>query len=238
VHADVKDVTMPQRPLIGITTDVITHHGRERCAMYPSYARAVAAAGGAPVLLSHEVDSIGTLVEALHGFVFTGGDDPRTEEFGEPTDPRATLLHPDRQRFEIALLRELSKRRPDTPVLGVCLGMQLMSLVAGGSLDQHLPESCATADDHWEREHAIVPGEAWEFGSGLVLSRHRQAVRDPGTLGVLARAHDGIIEAVGDPARRFYLGVQWHPERTARRSLGGELFDRLVRVAAQMNGRG
>lgn len=222
---------MTSRPLIGITTDIITHDGRERCATYPSYARAVSQAGGTPVLLTHETASIPQLVERLDGFVFTGGDDPRTEEFGAPTDPRTTPLHPDRQAFEVALLRALEAQRPDTPVLGVCLGMQLMALVAGGRLEQHMPATRATAHEHWEKLHQLVPGSGWEFGAGEVLSRHRQAVSHPGRLQALAHAPDGVIEAIGDAARKVYLGVQWHPERTHGHSLGKDLFELLVSAA-------
>jgi len=73
--------------------------------------------------------------------------------------------------------------------------------------------------------------EAVESGlisSGSVHSRHRQAIVDAGRLKVIARAPDGVIEAVQDPARRFYLGVQWHPERTTNTELGSRIFERLV----------
>ncbi|GAB4383886.1 MAG: gamma-glutamyl-gamma-aminobutyrate hydrolase family protein [Phycisphaerales bacterium] len=224
---------MTTRPLVGITSDVVIVDGRRRCAMYPSYAHAVAQAGGLPVFLTHEQACIPSLVGRLDAFIFTGGDDPRTEAFGAPTDPRATPLHPDRQAFELALLRTLQTQSPDTPVLGICLGMQLMALVAGGRLDQHMPDTTPTANDHWEKTHPIVPDAGWEFGPGEVLSRHRQAVDDAGRLQVVARAPDGVIEAVFDPQRSFYLGVQWHPERTLATTLGMALFDRLVRTAGE-----
>ena len=216
-----------QRPLIAITTDIVEVASRERTAMYPSYARSVAQAGGLPVLLPHEQGNIGEFVERCDGFVFTGGDDPRMEEFGVATDPRATLLHPDRQRFEVELLRQVLVR--DKPVLGVCLGMQLLALVSRGMLDQRLGEPVAA--NHWEQEHAVQPEAGASLCAGKVLSRHRQAVSDAGVLHVLARAPDGIIEAVGDPERRFCLGVQWHPERTREPALGSRLFEALVAAA-------
>lgn len=224
---------MPNRPLIGITTDVITHEGRTRSATYPSYARALVQAGAVPVLLTQELDSIPGLIARLDGFLFSGGDDPRTEEFGEPTDPRVTLMHPDRQRFEVALLRALERDRPDAPVLGVCLGMQLMSLVAGGRLDQHLPATLPTAAEHWDKMHDIVPESGSDLAQGAVQSRHKQAVADAGSLRVLARARDGVIEAVGDESRDFYVGVQWHPERTEDADNGHGLVCRFVRSATK-----
>lgn len=221
------------RPMIGITSDVVTVEGRERIAMYPSYARAVAACGGIPVLLTHEVGVVRDLVDRLDGFVLTGGDDPAMEEFGDVTDHRVTRLHPDRQRFEVSLLRELEARANEKPVLGVCLGMQMMALVAGGKLDQYLPDSCPTAAMHWEQEHEIVPsGAGWL--RGRVLSRHKQAVRDVGRLSVLASAPDGIVEAVGDPRRKFFVGVQWHPERTSDDAVGAQIFRALVQACDEV----
>ena len=86
------------------------------------------------------------------------------------------------------------------------------------------------ADHRGDRPHAIVP-ESDTLPAGEVLSHHRQAVSDPGSLVVAARAHDGIIEATVDPSRRFYLGVQWHPERTCDAALGQAIFDRLIEAA-------
>ena len=114
------------------------------------------------------------------------------------------------------------------PVLGVCLGMQLMGLHAGGVLDQHLPDHLVTAHLHWDRRAHEITGE---LGSGTVHSHHRQALSDPGRLRVIASAPDGLIEAVRSNDRPFYLGVQWHPERTTDERLGIDLFRQLVTAA-------
>jgi putative glutamine amidotransferase len=192
-------------------------------------------------------------VRRCDGFVLTGGDDPRTEPFGEPTHPQACLIHPLRQEYETELLRALLIA--GKPVLGICLGMQMMALVAGGRINQHMPDSVSTARDHRAEDaqrtgrdamHAIVPDlgapacpatrllSAATGGSGPphVASRHHQAVSDPGSLRVIARAHDGVIEAVTDPSRPYYIGVQWHPERTEHPALGLDLFRALVQAAS------
>jgi putative glutamine amidotransferase len=214
------------RPLIAITCSVDEKDVRVRRA----YADAVHRCGGVAVLLpvpsvNDDVDAIARLyVEAFPAFLFTGGDDPRTEAYGEPTHPSAKVVAAERQRFEEALLRALDDRR-GTPVLGVCLGMQMMALHAGGKLNQHLPENTPTHAEHAKDNlHRVVP-EASAGGTSVspiclpksgakVASWHHQAVRDPGRLSVIARADDGVIEGVHDASRRFYVGVQWHPERT------------------------
>jgi putative glutamine amidotransferase len=106
--------------------------------------------------------------------------------------------------------------------------MQLMGLHAGGALDQHLPDSLKTAADHWDHHDHPVEGE---LGSGNVHSHHRQALTDAGALRVVARAPDGVIEAVRADDRPFYLGVQWHPERTDDSKLGPGIFKELMAAA-------
>jgi putative glutamine amidotransferase len=180
------------------------------------------------------VEAVADHLRLCDGFVFTGGDDPRTEEFGQQTHPNATPMNDQRQRYEVALLRALEAKRREAPVLGVCLGMQLMTLVAGGKLDQYLPESHPSHEDHYGKDHPVRPRTAGKSSSqtleGVVASHHRHAGAGPGALAVIAVAPDGVIEAVEDSSRHFYLGVQWHPERTSDPRLGRELFDRLIRA--------
>ncbi|HED52884.1 MAG TPA: gamma-glutamyl-gamma-aminobutyrate hydrolase family protein, partial [Phycisphaerales bacterium] len=106
--------------------------------------------------------------------------------------------------------------------------MQMMALHAGGSLNQHLPDTHPDHAIHWDNEHEILPSTDALFSRGAVHSRHRQAVENPGDMGVLAIAPDGLIEAVNDPGRPFYVGVQWHPERTDDPALGAMLFQKLI----------
>lgn len=239
---------MATRPLIGITVDNVRNSaasGRYECSI--GYSRAVTVAGGLPLLLPHEPSLAGQYVDLCDGFVLTGGVDPRTEPFGEPTHPEARPLDPRRQAFESALLQAL-RNRPAVPVLGVCLGMQLMALEGGGRLHQFLPEvlgiQAALVHEDGRRHGLVWSGSSPGIGPadpepdagpatgdtvrGTVVSRHRQSVADPGRLRVLAKAPDGVIEAIDDPRRPFYVGVQWHPERGGPGPLNHGLFERLV----------
>ena len=116
------------------------------------------------------------------------------------------------------------------PALGICLGMQYMGLAAGATLHQHLDEVLDDPEFHKGDHVHLVTGE---IGSGRVTSWHHQALADAGTLVVVGRAEDGVIEAVSDPARRFWIGVQWHPERTDDPVLGRELVRSFVESARQ-----
>jgi putative glutamine amidotransferase len=218
-----------RRPTIGISADLIDHNGLTRAAAPTTYAAAIAEAGGIPIVLPPIAELAVEIVSRCDGLVLTGGDDPVMEPFGVETDSRVTRVRPERQRAESAVLEHLNAKAPDFPVLGVCLGMQMMALHAGGKLDQFMPDSTPSHADHWERTHAIRPGPGSWLPSGEVASKHKQAISDPGSLRVLATAHDGVIEAIDDPQRAFFVGVQWHPERSAHPPLGIDLFRRLVR---------
>jgi putative glutamine amidotransferase len=137
------------------------------------------------------------------------------------------LIDPRRQAFELALLEGLDTTRH--PLLAICLGMQLMCLHAGGTLEQYLPETLETAEIHWNGGLHAVTGS---IGSGDVHSHHRQAISDPGRLQVVGVAPDGMIEAVADPDQPTRIGVQWHPERTECQELGTGLFRQLAQQAA------
>jgi putative glutamine amidotransferase len=107
--------------------------------------------------------------------------------------------------------------------------MQFMGLEAGGDLNQHLPDDDKRGELHADGAKHAISGP---LGDGTVHSRHHQAMRTSGTLDIVARAPDGVIEAVQDSQRDFYLGVQWHPERSGPGPLGLGVFRSLVAAAA------
>lgn len=231
-----------QPPVIGIAGDVDFAPGgdasapptpRSCCRM--TYIEAVVKAGGLPLVLPPVPGQIEDQLDRVDGVLLIGGDDPRTEPFGLPTDPRTTPVAPLRQSYDTALLAALSSR-PDMPTLGVCYGMQMMALVAGGALHQHLPDVLGeTWTHHWDRTHAIFPhpgspGWLLDAAPHQPLSRHRQAVATAGTLCVIGSSEDAIAEAISDPRRRFYVGVQWHPERSGNGPLGLGVYSVFVRA--------
>jgi putative glutamine amidotransferase len=222
---------MAKPPLIGITCDVgLTDSGRPRAQCALTYQQAVVRAGGVPVLLAPLPELAERYVATLDGLVLTGGDDIDPRPFGGQVHPAATLMHPQRQAFEFALLEAID-RRAALPVLGICMGMQCMGVHRGGTLQQHLPDVLPTAQRHrGDFHHPIEPAGTAEHAlrPGTVASSHHQALAAAGRLRCIALSDDGVIEAVEDPSRPFYLGVQWHPERTTTEHLGDDLFRRLV----------
>lgn len=209
-------------PVIGLAPGL----GKGRVWINRPYVDAIVRAGGLPIILPPCPDRVEHLLSLCDGLVLPGGDDPRMEEWNRPTHPQATLVEPERQVFDLAVLRGARDR--DLPVLGICLGMQYLGLEAGGELDQHLPDTLPSADLHAGGCQHSVEGT---LGSGDVHSRHHQALSTPGSFEITCRASDGVIEAIADPAARWCVGVQWHPERTGPGPLGDDLFSDLVRAS-------
>jgi putative glutamine amidotransferase len=220
-------------PIIGITIDNADNtaaSGKYESAL--AYSRTVAEAGALPVLLPHEPQLALSYAQQCDGLILTGGVDPDTTAFGQPLHRRARPMDAHRQAFELAVLKVLGDQMADKPVLGVCLGMQLMALHAGGRLDQYLPDTLAKPQVHeQDRRHQVLPqvtDSVLDSTPGAVVSAHRQAVADAGSMRVVARAHDGVIEAIDDPRRCFYLGVQWHPERGGDDALNRGLIRQMI----------
>jgi putative glutamine amidotransferase len=214
-----------KRPVIGITMD---YGEKPSQYMLPyAYTTSVERAGGMPWPLPYKTDLslIPEIVDRLDGILFSGGDDLDPSLYGETRHPKAEPIDPDRQRFELALIAEVERRR--MPALGICLGCQLMNVHRGGSLNQFLPDQ--QRDDALEhrklspgdstRRHAVhlEPGtrlaEAIGRSEISVNTRHKQSVNRTGKgLRVIAKAPDGVIEAIEDPSHPFFMAVQWHPE--------------------------
>ena len=218
--------TKRKRPVIGVTVD------RTEKDQYMSpftYADAVIKAGGLPMLLPYKAspDLVPLYVDQLDGMLFTGGPDLDPAAWGETYHPGTSPIDPDRQRFELALLAEVERRR--VPTLGVCLGSQLMNVHRGGSLHQFLPELPREGalehrfiNDNLLR-HEVTVDTSSQLGSVLggptlsVNTYHKQAVNRLGRgLKIIATAPDGVIEGFEDDTLPLYAAVQWHPERLRR----------------------
>jgi putative glutamine amidotransferase len=216
----------PTRPLIGLTTY------REEAAwgvwrlradvLQAEYADAVVAAGGVPVLLppaSGSDQSARAVVARLDGLVVCGGADVDPAQYGEEPHPRTAGWREDRDAWELALLNAAAEA--GLPVLGVCRGMQLMAVAAGGSLDQHTPDVVGHEDhspggDAFGRL-AVRTAEgsrvrAAEGDSLSAMCHHHQSVRTHPGYEATAWAPDATVEAMEAPGERFCVGVQWHPE--------------------------
>ena len=227
------------KPVIGITT--YAQQARwgvwdVPAALIPlAYVESVERAGARPVLVPPSEEAVEETLDVLDGIIFSGGADVDPGVYGAEPHPETDSPQAHRDAGELALLRAALER--DLPTLAICRGFQLLNVVRGGDLVQHLPEEVG------HQAHKEVPGEFSEHpvevreGTRLasligarsdVTSHHHQAVGRIGDgLVETAWAADGTLEGLEDPSRRFTVGVQWHPE-------AGEdaaLFEALVEEA-------
>jgi putative glutamine amidotransferase len=230
-------------PVIGITLDAEPAGGYSRIAPWyalrENYADMVTRAGGLAVMLAHEPERADDYLARLDGLVVTGGAfDVDPALFGAADRHPSVHTKDRRTAFERAITLGALDR--DLPVLGICGGQQLLNVVLGGTLIQHIPDEIEDALAHEQPNPRNEPGHAVTLVAGTVLqgivgsdvmavnSAHHQAVRDVGAgVVVNARAADGVIEGIEAPARRFCLGVQWHPEFAIDPG-DAKIFDALI----------
>lgn len=214
-----------------------------------SYLNSIREAGGVPIVLppTQDDNDIETYLDAIDGLILPGGPDLPPSHYGRPSAPLVLEQMGPRRGYDVRLCQRALRR--NLPILGVCLGCQVINVALGGTLIRDLltqgPESeiahrhtifpyytrHEVSVEHGSRLHAIVGGTRIETNSA-----HHQAVEDLGRgVRVVARADDGVVEAIEcEDSGRFLLGIQWHPEKIAEREDGPHrsLFAALVAEAA------
>ena len=233
------------RPVIGICT--AWERARwsvwdDEAALLPrSYIEAVQRAGGLVAMLPPDpglTERPADALDLIDGLMLVGGADIDPGVYDADRHAETVDTVPDRDRFEIALVRGALER--DLPVLGICRGIQLLNVACGGTLVQHLEDVIDQTphrldDANWGA-HEVVTVEGSRLRSIVgerphVRSHHHQGIGDVGEgLSVTAHAHDGTIEGLERAGSRFCIGVLWHPEADVPGS-GRPLFDALVSSA-------
>ncbi len=182
--------------------------------------------GAQAVLLppsAHRLEELFAWVSnSCSGLVITGGAfDIHPSHYGQAVGARLDRVDEDRTGLELGLAAFALET--GLPVLGICGGMQALAVAAGGSLIQDIASQIPGAMEH---EQPTDPAQPWHpvrlepgrlsalFGAReiQVNSTHHQAVDQPGSLHIIGRAPDGVVEVVEHPAHPFCVGVQWHPE--------------------------
>ena len=218
---------------------------RQQVTIYANYVRAVTDAGGLPILVPPSTPEVlQEYLKMADGILFIGGLDYPPTLYGEKPHPTVEEQNPERTNSDLALMKLVQESAK--PALGICAGLQLMNIAGGGALIQHLktaPEHVSKTDEH-DSSHQVdlVPGTrlADIFGAKRITvnSAHHQAA-DPGRLAsglkISARADDGTIEGLEleKTDGRFFVFVQWHPERIPDAAHRRKLFAAFVAACAK-----
>jgi putative glutamine amidotransferase len=236
-----------RRPTIGITayiTDLDLGSGPVGVHVAPDdYVEAVWEAGGLPLVLPViPEEASASLVELVDGLLLTGGGDVDPALYGQDRTEPLMDVDPRRDVIESALVHKSIDRH--RPLLAVCRGVQMLNVALGGSLIPDLPsagwashdQNAPSADPH----HVVSIDPDSRIGRALgrttvaVNSFHHQAVKtEAPSLKVVARAPDGLVEAVEFvDSSRWVVGVQWHPEMMVpNHPAQSDLFRALVEQA-------
>ncbi|MBB5574672.1 MULTISPECIES: gamma-glutamyl-gamma-aminobutyrate hydrolase family protein [Rhizobium] len=228
-----QDTGVPRLPVILMTPDLTIQPGpwsERQYVVRANYMEAIRKAGGVPLILPYEEETIDAALALADGVVITG------------TTP-GVEVEPQRRDFERTLVgRVLDAGKP---LLGICHGMQLIGELLGGTFVAALPKTDAEVISHKPSEipdhlaHAVLLDPKSELALLLgetktsVNSLHLHRLSGEGRFRVVARAPDGVIEAFEGLTPTFCLGVQWHPEYGLTRFDQAILQDFVARSTAR-----
>lgn len=238
---------MTQLPRIGFTLDfetTATYSKKPWYAIRENYLTSVSERGALPLPLPHEVSMVEQYLELINGLVVTGGAfDIPPSMYGDTTQHETVVTKDKRTQFEWALTKGAIDRK--IPILGICGGQQLLNVVLGGTLYQHIPDSIQNALEHEQKTPRDEVGHVVKILPGTLLHQvvgrdeigvntaHHQAAAKVGHgVVVNATAPDGVIEGIEYPAHPFCLGVQWHPEYHVT-GADSQIFDAFISASAR-----
>jgi len=232
------------KPFIGVSMNcALNARGTEQAYLDSNYFDFLEDAGAVPqpIALMQNAEQIESVLDQLQGILFTGGLDINPDLWGEKLHPQTRLLHPRRQLFEFKLYQAAKERR--LPILGICLGVQMINVAGGGSLYQYLPEEPGQIDhggEGYSTRHQVRLDKNgrlyhWLKAEELnVPSCHTQGIKRIGA-GYLPSAvsPDGVIEALEEPDYPFLLAVQWHPERDRYNLFNRVIMEEFLKAATR-----
>lgn len=241
---------MRKKPIIGIVLDLVkksdndkAYSNRDHYALRCDYSDVITSLGAVPLYIPYCLD-IDRILESIDGLIIPGGDEDINPKFyGQKIISDKVKVNDKRASFELSLAKRALEL--DMPIFGICNGLQLINVVMGGTLIQHIPDRIQSDINHEQPKpkeiptHSVFIKEDTLFRSLSeadkieVNTTHHQSIDEiaPGLL-VSGRAPDGIIEAIESTNHQFVVGVQWHSEYL-NTDLDRNLFKRLIEESSK-----
>ena len=196
-----------------------------------------------PIIPTEDVILLDAILKQVDGVLLTGGLDIDPSLWDEDLHEETRLLHPRRQRFDLLLYEQVQKLR--LPIMGICLGIQMINVAHGGSLHQYLPDVNDEVD-HGDEEHTTTHTVVLEPKTQIhqwlqidqitVPSCHQQGINRLGKgLVAAGTTEDGLVEIIERPKYPFLLAIQWHIERDMIQPLSRTIFDQFLNAAGSRN---
>lgn len=241
---------MKKKPIIGLTSDLADDQKYSHMpyfALRKNYSTSLLAANSTPILIPPIYQSAKEYIDLIDALVLTGGhfDIPPTL-YGESIIHNSVSTNDTRTNFEIEITKLAIKKK--MPILGICGGMQLLNVIYGGTLFQHIPDSIENSLNHERKPYSNEAHQVSINNNSLlyklsskteigVNSSHHQAINKVGTgLTPVAFANDGVVEALENNSYPFMVGVQWHPEYQVS-NFDQRIFNELVRQAKHFSAK-
>lgn len=212
-----------------------------RVNMHGAYGLSIEKSGGLPLVLPYieSEEIIDAFVDSCDGFLFTGGADVEPEYYGEEKKITCGITQPFRDKLELNVFKKAYES--DKPILAICRGAQLVNVALGGTLYQDIPTEYETDILHVQTEDKLIPSHPILVEKDTPLfhlvgkeimtgnSFHHQAIKTLADgLKVMAKSHDGMIEGVYAPDKKYLRAYQWHPERLYSFDDNKILFDDFI----------
>jgi len=234
------------KPRIGIPANILTSFSNDFNGLPITYTphgfvQALQRADALPVLLPMSgAETAADYLKGVDALVFAGGQDVTPTLYGEEPSLKLGPVSPDRDAFELALIKEAWEQKKS--ILAVCRGLQIVNVGFGGTLYQDLSDYPNLKVQHVQKSlpytgvHTVaVEDGSWTsnvFGTTYpVNSYHHQAIKDlADPFKAVAWSRDGLIEAIeAKDSSRLTIGIQWHPELMIDRDKKMQgLFDTFV----------
>ena len=209
-------------PLIGITT-----YGVNDNKDYPlpvAYIKAIRSAGGIPLMIPPGEIHLEKIIFLIDGLILSGGGDLDSSLYNGDTNKNIYMVDQERDQSELKIARLFLES--NKPLFCICRGIQVLNLIYGGTLFEHLPDHFGEKVLHRLPPrvpvcHEVIIEPDSKLSKILKTTKvnpaswHHQSIKDLGDgLKIVARANDNVIEAVEVTEHPWLIGVQWHPELT------------------------
>ncbi len=215
-----------------LITSSVDEKNSSRYTLNDHYTKVIESAGGIPIISPFEnPENIDRILDMVGGVLLSGGGDIHSKYYNQELHEKASLINENRDRFELELCKKALER--DIPIFAICRGMQLLNVVLGGTLNQHIEGHVNDSEDLTHPINVVKGSyfdKIYENKTFEVTTLHHQSIKDVAEdIEVIAYSEDNVVEAIKVKNKTYVVGVQYHPERIYDKVESKILFDDFMK---------